>query len=400
MAKGKDASGNREPMGIVYIEPTRHTLLYSVISPVSSAIAAGNCIVVLLERTLRECNAVLRRILISALEKDCFAIADQPVTTELPANQTMFVLQEGDERLPRSNQLVSVSSPCVAVVDRTADLELAARELVTARFAFGGRSPYAADVVLVNEFVLKDFLRAVVQECVNYSRTGMEVANGSTVKGAKSSVDEIRTGIEALRRNDAELRVIVQEAKFAVVEAVSRKSLLEKRLEAAILTIHSIRSLDDGIDTICSRPSSPCTATYHLGSPETGKYLSQFMPSAASFVNHVPRELLLGPASPQSHTLDLANRYPANLFTVPRPQYIVPTAESQKLAPAFAADGNSYARQLAAEAVQDLQVMNRASGKSVGFFEQGFLMNASLILSGIIATSIVGGYTIYTRWRR
>ena len=47
IAAGKDAGETRRPVGIVYIEPATHTLFHSVILPLSAAIAAGNCVIVL-----------------------------------------------------------------------------------------------------------------------------------------------------------------------------------------------------------------------------------------------------------------------------------------------------------------------------------------------------------------
>lgn len=47
LAEGKDAPANRAPAGIVYIEPCVHTLFFSVVAPLSAAIAAGNCVIVL-----------------------------------------------------------------------------------------------------------------------------------------------------------------------------------------------------------------------------------------------------------------------------------------------------------------------------------------------------------------
>jgi acyl-CoA reductase-like NAD-dependent aldehyde dehydrogenase len=46
VSKGKDAAGRTVGAGMVYIVPTAHTLFYSVISPLSAAIAAGNCVIV------------------------------------------------------------------------------------------------------------------------------------------------------------------------------------------------------------------------------------------------------------------------------------------------------------------------------------------------------------------
>jgi acyl-CoA reductase-like NAD-dependent aldehyde dehydrogenase len=74
--------------------------------------------------------------------------------------------------LPTSGVInLPLSSPSsartVAVVDRTADLLKAAEALVTARFTFSGNSPYAPDVVFVNEFVKEPFLVAAMNAAVN-----------------------------------------------------------------------------------------------------------------------------------------------------------------------------------------------------------------------------------------
>lgn len=47
IANGKDAGDRRVPVGIVYIEPTLHTIFYSVVVPLAAAFATGNCCIVL-----------------------------------------------------------------------------------------------------------------------------------------------------------------------------------------------------------------------------------------------------------------------------------------------------------------------------------------------------------------
>jgi acyl-CoA reductase-like NAD-dependent aldehyde dehydrogenase len=54
----------------------------------------------------------------------------------------------------------------VAIIERDADIRLAADTLVTAAFSLRGKSPYKPDIVLVNEWVKKDFLVAVMQSLV------------------------------------------------------------------------------------------------------------------------------------------------------------------------------------------------------------------------------------------
>jgi acyl-CoA reductase-like NAD-dependent aldehyde dehydrogenase len=51
----------------------------------------------------------------------------------------------------------------VAFVDRTTQVEHAAEDLALARFLFRGQSPYAPDLVLVNEFCVQPFLKALMK---------------------------------------------------------------------------------------------------------------------------------------------------------------------------------------------------------------------------------------------
>jgi acyl-CoA reductase-like NAD-dependent aldehyde dehydrogenase len=66
-------------------------------------------------------------------------------------------------------------SRVVAVVDRTADFSQAAKHLIRARFSFKGESPYAPDVVLVNEFCMKDFCNAALQEASRWLSSQVEM---------------------------------------------------------------------------------------------------------------------------------------------------------------------------------------------------------------------------------
>lgn len=53
IAKGQDAVDRTVPWGVVYIDPnTEHTPLLSVVSPLSTAIAAGNCVLLNVRLTL------------------------------------------------------------------------------------------------------------------------------------------------------------------------------------------------------------------------------------------------------------------------------------------------------------------------------------------------------------
>ncbi len=106
-------------------------------------------------------DSVLRPLLSESLDINTFCIC-----VALPDQSILDSALLVDQTAPTpsgslTSQLLSGSAArSVAIVDRSADIELAARAIATARFGFGGNSPYAPDLVLVNEFVKEPFFEA------------------------------------------------------------------------------------------------------------------------------------------------------------------------------------------------------------------------------------------------
>lgn len=105
------------------------------------------------------------------------------------------VSQEGTKDDVQSVKVLSsLGATVLAIVDRTANLEEAAEALLTARFSFNGTSPYALDVVLVNEFVKKDFLNAVIRKSIDF----MTGRNGNGVLDEKNSTGRLKQATDDL----------------------------------------------------------------------------------------------------------------------------------------------------------------------------------------------------------
>lgn len=68
-------------------------------------------------------------------------------------------------------------------------------------------------------------------------------------------------------------------------------SLLKNKISEPVLLVHSVKSLDDAIDFI-NNNGNELLAAYHFGENAQCKYLSQFVSSQVSYVNHIPAELL------------------------------------------------------------------------------------------------------------
>jgi hypothetical protein len=180
----------------------------------------------------------------------------------------------------------------------------------------------------------------------------------------------------------------VQGSRFAVVDLSSRlEEIPEDKNSDPVLLICSMRSLDDAIDLLCRSSWEPYLAAYHFSNLGSAKYLSQFIDARVTFVDRVPRELLVGPTFPIGHPINLLERYPVSLFELSRPVLVNPSTHSLLLTSALDSSNDSTAQQLWRAAVEPLAAMKRSKGGGIGFFEQGFLINAALIFTSTIAIS-------------
>lgn len=137
-----------------------------------------------LSETLSQVDSVLRQALTKALDVNTF-YASKTTTDQTVMDDAILVDQtsNGPPRTLTSQLLSSSQSRCVAIVDRSANIDEAARAITAARFNFGGSSPYAPDLVLVNEFVKKEFFEA----CSRYATLSFaRNSSGRRVDGSRS----------------------------------------------------------------------------------------------------------------------------------------------------------------------------------------------------------------------
>ncbi|KAJ5302542.1 hypothetical protein N7476_009341 [Penicillium atrosanguineum] len=386
IANGKDSLDGSRGTGIVYLVPCTHTLFFSVISALTAALAAGNCIVLELPQTTMALPALLRQILPNALDHDTFAItAHRPDSSFM--NKTLLVAQTGSDA---SSGLISPAARTVAIVDRTANIVEAAQALVAARFALGGRSAYAPDVVLVNEFAMKPFVEAVIQQASRY----LAGENGE----ARQSSSSRRSGLLDSIQKERTARVLVSGSQWG-------------KIDEKVLLVHAVTSLDDAID-ISSYASlrkylqlaneirnETLAATYAFAAPASAKYLTQFIDADISWVNHVPSHMLLGPALPRNIPYNPNTRYAISSFQRPRPQLITPPASAYTARTILENTNSTNSDNLWRAVLTPLPSTKQRPGFKIGFFEQGIITGGVLTLATLFATvSTIGYYTwIYAR---
>ncbi|KAL4927329.1 uncharacterized protein BDV17DRAFT_267407 [Aspergillus undulatus] len=407
VAHGKDNGDGARGRGTVYVIPASHTMAFSVVSALAGAIAAGNCVILELTKNTMALPPLLAKILAQALDADTFAIAEERPNAAF-FEKVLVVAQTSTPSYPKS--IASpVTARTVAVVDRAADIPSAAQSLVTARFAFGGRSTYAPDVVLVHEFALKAFVEALILHSSKYlsgpegekREEAVAAANNPRISSPGQSI------LDAAHK-DPSARVLVSGSGWGVVEIHDRASaLLKRKVEERVLILHPVTSLDDAIDF--NAELDTLAATYAFAEPTSAKYLTQFIDSHVSYINHVPLEMLIGPAlptnPPPSGCTNRSVRYDTSLFELPRPQFVSETSSGSLVRrileekPGSTSKGSS-ATEVWNEVVKPLPSTGQKNGPRIGFFEQGIITGGVITLVSFIGTVATVGYYAVSFLRR
>lgn len=97
------------------------------------------------------------------IDQESVLIATSQVKDETFLNECLVVDQKSEQRVPSFNSMHGKRSPVLAVIDRNANIEEAARSICLSKERFGGISPNAPDIVLVNEWRKEEFIAACIR---------------------------------------------------------------------------------------------------------------------------------------------------------------------------------------------------------------------------------------------
>lgn len=156
-----------------------------------------------LPQSTAQVSDVLKKTLEDAVDTDILEFAEfTAIESDVPEG-SYHILQDDSDSGSSVDKLSAPSKArVIAVVDRSADIQNAAKAIAAARLSFSGSSPYAPDAVLVNEFVKKEFLNALLEASFTFMSgdhaigDGHTNGNGASEKNSKSSdnqwVDQLR----------------------------------------------------------------------------------------------------------------------------------------------------------------------------------------------------------------
>ncbi|KAF4624948.1 hypothetical protein G7Y89_g13219 [Cudoniella acicularis] len=383
VARNKDDLNRRCAIGLAVIRPTTHTRLYSIISVLATAVAAGNCVLLELEPTILALDPILREVITESLDQDAVKISSKKVDfSKLPTH--IFVDQ--------TNSLLRT----IAVVDRTANIDAAANAIVTARQSFQGSSPFAPDLVIVNEFVKSRFIDSCTQIASHIS--GIKPRENVSSNSSADAKQVVR---------NAELKGEILSfglPDFKILDIRDRSSkIVKEKIGGTFLPIISSTSLIDAVSLI--EPNVTFSAGYLFADPPSVKFLGQYLDCNLAFANHIPFHLLIGPVAPLSSEPSLPHRYNTRMFTDARPQVVTQSFDgsselSQALSAKFkSADAEKISLYIRNLAVQHLKAPKRPLGHAIGFFEQGILTGLGIFLiTTVVPPFAYGGWTFAKYW--
>ncbi|KAJ9604711.1 hypothetical protein H2200_010825 [Cladophialophora chaetospira] len=388
LSRGENALSNSIPYSVAYIVPSTFNILHGSITAVAAAISAGSCVILELPKSLSRTTELVQKTLSSSLDLDTFVIVNKRIDSkDLPKSIIRVFGNAEPDFQPTRTDLVPSSTRSIAIVDRTANTQEAAAAILRARFSFGGQSPLAPDLVLVNEFKIKEFCKSIAELTSQYFAVQVEM-NGSAAQASSEKARTARVSSHELDQAGAE--VLISGSRGSVARIEDRKSkLLRKRIQEPVLLIHPVRSLDDAIDFANGDGEDLLSALFAFGSPDVVKYISQFVDARVCCANNIPIELLASPSTPLGFAASLQGPYTKEMFSVPKPEFILYDKKSSRLQKVLVENDVKEANNIRREAeVLDTKV-NQPAGRLVGFFEQGILLGLGIALTTIVTGNVV-----------
>ncbi|KUJ07454.1 uncharacterized protein LY89DRAFT_766029 [Mollisia scopiformis] len=377
VTKGKNNEDRRAGLGLVAIRPQRHTRFYSVVSPIAAALAAGNCILVQLDNSSQSVDALFTEIVTPVMDSDTFHITSSQIEDKDLAKFDLLVDQTTTQKAFASSCHSTTETRTIAVVDRTSTLETAAKAIATARLSPNNTSPYSPDLVIVNEYIKDIFSSACLQYASNQAESTSIRKISQEEKKLQTTIQEaeIKGTIKIHRTPGTDLNII------ELLDSTS--PLIKTKIQGPYILLLSSTGL---VDTVITQRSTPLfLATYLFASPSAAKFLSEQIPSHASYINQIPPQLLFGPPSPTSHPHTLHPRYTPAMLSAPRPQFVAISAEMPD---------SLEMKKLAAK---ELKPTGQKPGHAVGFFEQGILIGLG---SAAVVVLPAVGWGVYWVGRR
>lgn len=178
-----------EPLGVVCVIGSWNFPIFTTLMPLVSVIAAGNCAVIKPSEIAPHVSLKIKQLILRNLDTDCYRPIEGLVEVAKALTSAKFdgICFTGSTE---KGKLVAAAAaknlvPCVlelggkcpVIVDQSANLEFAAKEISRARFMNCGQTCVATDYVLLHYSVTDKFMRILEKEIKSQWKDGTNVAD-------------------------------------------------------------------------------------------------------------------------------------------------------------------------------------------------------------------------------
>jgi aldehyde dehydrogenase (NAD+) len=252
-----------EPKGVALIISPWNFPINLTLGPLVSAIAAGNCAIIKPSEMTPHASACMKSILADLFDENEVALieGDGSVAQALLAKKFDHIFFTGSPRVGRivmkaaAEHLASVTlelggkSP--VIIDRTANLDEAAKKIAWGKFFNSGQICIAPDYLLVDETVRPEF-----SEKLKRAIDAMGDARGVLVNDAHAA--RIRMLLDDAVNNGAELVAggVAKERDLSPTllgNVKSNSAVMQSEIFGPVLPIIGYRSIDEALNVIGER---------------------------------------------------------------------------------------------------------------------------------------------------
>lgn len=287
-----------EPYGTVLILSPWNYPVQLTLMPLAAAIAAGNCAVLSLPTASMHTSRVLEKLLADAFAEEHVRtyLGDIPTNTELLKEPFDYIFFTGSPRVGKivmeaaAKNLTPVTlelggkSPCI--VDRTADIQLAARRIVWGKSLNSGQTCVAPDYILAEQSVKGRLCTALAEEYQKlYGNDPInnpdypKIINGQHFERLVSLLEGQK--IISGGRYDRESRKM----ELTVLDSPDvHATVMEEEIFGPILPVLSYETLDEVKQFVNSRPK-PLALYLFTRSEETERRIMEGIPFGGGCVN-------------------------------------------------------------------------------------------------------------------
>jgi len=258
-----------DPLGVVLIMGAWNYPLMLSLGPLGGAIAAGNCVIIKPSEIASATSNIIATLLPRYLDKDCFHVVEGGVdtTVDLLREKFDYIFFTGSGPIGQkireaANKFLTpvtleLGGKCPVFVDRTADLDTAARRLVWAKCINLGQTCIAPDFVVCDGQVaaqLADRMKRILQEWYGNNPQDSpdlcRIINERNWERLNNMLDATRGKIVIGGERDLEDLYI---APTVVTDVTAEDSLMTEEIFGPILPILTVKNVKEALQLVNSR---------------------------------------------------------------------------------------------------------------------------------------------------